>query len=245
MLRFQINDQAQRPHTYKKRRHRKRSKEHGSKHNYVDVNVGTPRLLRVSLDNAIDYEYLHEGNRSTLIRTKIEGQDDEIVVIRWADSSSGCEDKDDKVMSLVPDKSIVPLYKAKQRFVHQGRYVPVGIRRYIHGEVLGDVIRKCTPEQLDHYKLQISAIASNLAGVTSGHYGAVLNGGLKATTVHGYLSACSVIEKLRNPQYLNVTVPAAEDNWNPDCIPKAMPRSVMARPHHREWCFSRGYSGLV
>lgn len=219
MLRFQVNkiDNEVRD---EKKRHRRHSRKQAYEPLYVEVDVGTPKRLKVSLDNVAVYRHLHDGERSKLFHTKTRGGEDEVVVVRWAETSKGSEDKDDEVISMVPDQSIVPAYKAKQKFVHQGRHVSVGIRKYIDGESLSSMMRKVTPEQLDHYKLQVSVIAADLANVTSEYYGSVLNGGLKASTVHGYISACNLIEKLRNHGYVNTVVPIEDNNWNTECRPR-------------------------
>lgn len=219
MLRFQINNTDNEVSSEKKK-HRRRNRKQQHEPLYVEVDVGTSAHLKVSLDNVAIYRHLHDGERSKLFHTKTKGGEDEVVVVRWAETNKGSDDKDHEVISMVPDQSIVPVYKAKQKFVHQGRHVSIGIRRYIDGEPLSSVMRKITPEQLDHYKLQVTAIAVQLASVTSSYYGSVLNGGLKSSTVHGYMTACNLIEKLKNHGYLNTVVPADDSNWNPECKPR-------------------------
>ena len=219
MLRFQVNNPDSNTHEQKKKR-RLSPKKHTNEPLHVEVDVGTSKRLKVLLDNVTVYRHLHDGERSKLFHTKTRGGEDEVVVVRWAETSKGSEDKDHEVMCVVPNQSIVPSYKAKQKFMHQGRHVSVGIRRYIDGEPLSSIIRKITPEQLDHYKLQVSAIVAELAEVTAEHYGLVLNGGLKASTVHGYISACNLIEKLRNHGYNSTAVPADSSNWNAECKPR-------------------------
>lgn len=219
MLRFQVNNTSSDAHEEKKKR-RLSAKKHAKEPLYVEVDVGTPKRLKVSLDNVTVYRHLHDGERSKLFHTKTRNGEDEVVVVRWADTSKGSEDRDHDVMCVVPNQLIVPSYKAKQKFMHQGRHVSVGIRKYIDGEPLSSIIRKATPEQLDHYKLQVSAIVAELAEVTAEHYGLILNGGLKSSTVYGYISACNLIEKLRNQGYSNTVIPTDLKSWNTECKPR-------------------------
>lgn len=150
---------------------------------------------------------MHTRKREQRIHTKSKWSDDEVVVVRWVDDGRGSDDKDDEAMSLVPNQSIVLVYKVKYKFLREGKHVSIGISKYIRGEPLPKVMKNCTPEQMDHYKLQLSSIVSELATATSESYGAVRSGGSKSTTVPGHIPARNLIEKLRDSEYVNRSVP--------------------------------------
>lgn len=57
--------------------------------------------------------------------------------------------------------------------------ISVRFRPYIEGRPLSETLRRLTPKELDHYKLQINAIVREAAMVTSDCYGSILDGNLK------------------------------------------------------------------
>lgn len=74
--------------------------------------------------------------------------------------------------------------------------------------------------KLDHYKLQVSSIITELSSITSDNYGSILDGNLKTTSIPAYISAHNMVEKLRDSQYLGSPVESTEDDWNHDCTPR-------------------------
>jgi hypothetical protein len=223
MLRFQINNEdtgQSTPTRKKKRRSILKNSRHSKTPLYVEVDVGTAKWIRVSLDDIVTYRCIYEGSNSVLFQTTNKEGEDEVLVVRWSQSGSGSDDKDDLSISLVTDQSIVPAYKGKHRFMHQGVHVSVGVRRYIYGEPLSEVIKDASPELMSHYKIQIEAIVAQLSEVTSTHYGSILNGGLKATTVQGYISSGNLIGKLKNQKYVGYEVETKETSWNTKCKPR-------------------------
>jgi hypothetical protein len=231
MLRFRVKDDTTR-HTH---RHSRRSKtkktnivhrdEDGSEYEvdseqYIDVDVGTPSRLRVTLDDAIAFRCIHTSSYSKLFQIQRTGGGSEVLVVRWMDPSCSSSDKDDVAISMVPDQSIVPTYEGKVKYMHQGTYVSVGIRKYIDGQPLSKIMKKITPAELDHYKLQVSSIITELSAVVSDHYGCILDGNLKTSSVPSYISAHNMVEKLRNSHYIGSPVIATEDNWDHNCKPR-------------------------
>lgn len=219
MLRFQLNPHDNTP-TTNKRRSRKRAVKNKGEPLYIEVNVGTPKYVKVTLDGVLKYDCIHQGERSVLFHTVDKRGEHETLVVRWSHNNSGCDDKDDVAISTVTNQSVVPGYKAKHRFVHQGIHVSVGVRRYIHGSTLASVMKDASKEQMDHYKLQVQAMSDEFATVTSEYYGSILNAGLKASTVAGYLSARNLIEGMKSDGYTNCDVPTGPHNWNDNCKPR-------------------------
>jgi hypothetical protein len=232
MLRFRIKDDNKTPrmHRGKKSRDKRSSvtykdNDDGSEcetdaNQYIDVDVGTPTRLRVVLDEAVAFRCIHTSLYSKLFQIQRIDGDSEVLVVRWMDPTCSNSDKDDVAISMVPDDTVAPTYQGKKRYMHEGAYVSVGIRKYIHGEPLSKVIRRATPAELDHYKLQVSSIISDLATVTSDYYGTILDGNLKTSTLAGYISAHNMIEKLRNRDYTGSVLTATERNWNHDAKPR-------------------------
>lgn len=218
MLRFQVNTHDTTPTN--KRRSRKRAVKNQGEPLYVEVNVGTPKYVKVSLDNVLKYDCIHEGERSVLFHTVDRAGEHETLVVRWSHNNSGSDDKDDVAISLLSNQSVAPAYKAKHRFVHQGIHVSIGVRKYIHGHTLASVMKDASKEQMDHYKLQVQAMSSEFATVTSEYYGSILNAGLKASTVSGYLSARNLIETMKTDGYGSCETPTAPSNWNDECKPR-------------------------
>lgn len=231
MLRFQVKDEG------KKHRHHGKRKSMGNRGSivrrdeddseyevepdqYIDIDIGTPSRLRVILEDSTAFRCIHTSSYSKLFQIERTDKSTEVLIIRWMDPSCSNSDKDDVAISMVPDESIVPSYTGKKRYMHQGAYVSIGFRRYIDGVPLSKIMKKITPEELDHYKLQVSSIITELSSVTSNSYGSVLDGNLKTTSVSAYISAHNMVEKLRDAHYVGSPVESTDDDWNHDCRPR-------------------------
>lgn len=218
MLRFK-NDYSDFPEQKTKRRSIIRSATSASKHNslalneYIDVDVGTPTRVRVVLDNASAYRCIHEGAWSKLFQIQHTDDSTETLVVRWMKPAFKNSDRDDIAISVAPNPDIAPVYTAKHSMMHQGMYVSIGVRRYIDGRPLSDILRHVTAEQLDHYKLQVSAIVAEMASTTSDYYGEILDGKLKTSTIQGYITAHNMIEKLRDSTFSGFDPSPDEADW--------------------------------
>lgn len=209
-----------------KRRSIVRSATSASKHNslasneYIDVDIGTPSRVRVVLDDAVAYRCIHQGTWSRLFQIQHKTGSTETLVVRWMKPAFKNSDRDHIAIAAAPNQDIVPAYTAKQDIMHQGMYVSIGVRRYIEGKPLSSILRHVTAEQLDHYKLQVSAMVSEMGAVTSNYYGEILDGNLKTTTVPGYITAHNMIEKLRDPTYNGMPALTRDADWDYECKPR-------------------------
>lgn len=241
MLRFQVKDEGKK-HRYHGKRKSKgnrgsivRRDDSDSEYEvepdqYIDIDIGTPSRLRVILEDSTAFRCIHTSPYSKLFEIQRTDKSTEVLIVRWMDPSCSNSDKDDVAISMAPDESVVPTYTGKKRYMHQGAYVSIGFRRYIDGVPLSKIIRKITPEELDHYKLQVSSIITQLSSVVSDHYGSILDGNLKTASVPAYISAHNMVEKLRDANYVGSLVKSTEDDWNHDCKPRLCHGSVW--PEH-------------
>lgn len=225
MLRFSLKDDSSVQLPKQNRKHHSKKHSSGTRNSdgsgkYIDIDIGTPTCIRVSLDTAAEYRCIHSSKYSKLFQIRQEDGSSETLVVRWMDPTCSSSDRDDVAISAVTDKSIVPEYEGKQRFMHQGAYVSVGLRRYIEGQPLSMVMKTATPEQMDHYKLQVSSIVTQLANITSSHYGTVLDGNLKTSRIPAYISAHHMIEKLKNSKYSGSKLESSEGDWSAECAPR-------------------------
>jgi hypothetical protein len=231
MLRFQVKDDGRKHKHHRSGKSKQnrgsiiRTNDNDSEYEvdpdqYIDIDIGTPSTLRVILEDSVAFRCIHTSPYSRLFQIERTDKSTEVLVVRWMDPSCSGSDKDDVAISMVQDHSVVPTYTGKKRYMHQGAYVSIGFRKYIDGVPLSKIMKKITPAELDHYKLQVSSIITELSTVCSDYYGSILDGNLKTSTVSGYISAHNMVEKLRNSQYVGSDVEAGAEHWNADCNPR-------------------------
>lgn len=191
--------------------------EHG---HYVDIDVTTSRPIRIQLDDVKSYVPIHTSFHSKLFKVTYHDNNVETLIVRWMHSQYSHTDKDDVSTSLVPNEVSVPRYRVKYKFSHQGMHVSVGLRNYIEGRPLSEIIRRASNEELDHYKLQIRAAVTAIASVTSQYYGHITEPAFRSSTLTGYIRSRVTIESTQHEDFYVNTSNIDEAGWNKQNKPR-------------------------
>lgn len=189
--------------------HRKGRKER--KHLTVDIGASTD--FRVDIGKDVDYDIIHESDRSLLVRLIENGEYTDVVVVRWGPTCDAMLDRDHISSVIASDVVTVPEYKGKMFFVVEGRYVSVSVRTFIQGIVLSSVMRNIRVEKLEHIMEQVNVIVRALGQKTASNFGQITRGKFKTVTAKAFIAHEIIREKLSgNTAIGNIRLNKGDDN---------------------------------
>jgi len=197
-----------------KNKGRCKRKRRCERQSWLCVDVGTSKDFVVRLGKGVSYDIIHSSESSVLARLIEANEYTDVVVVRWGLAYEAALDRDHISSTIASDIVSVPECKGKSFHVFKGKHVSVSVRTYIPGVPLSSVIERMNAEELDHVKLQVSAVVASLASKTSPTFGGVRQAKFKTNSAEAFLTRCVVTEKLSGNPNTACLLPTVLDDAN-------------------------------
>jgi hypothetical protein len=164
----------------------------------IDIGESIPIVLRIKY--ASKFELIYSTYHTMLYKIYYtDNTECKVLHVKWNKYMSAVRDTSDIAASLVKTIVDVPIYEDQDIFKHGCYYVFTGVRTYIDGVPLSNIIHTLENNDVDAIIDQLENITTKIAAITSTHFGHIRDRNLKTTSPIGYLR-----NRIREAKFENI-----------------------------------------